>query len=188
MVIIGIDPSSKKIALTVTVNDRAPDLRWRPLPTGVKTDIAKALYFAERWLKRVIREYDPKSNDVYVFIEKPFVSPKTVNAAIPLARVNGVLLAAAYGAGAKAVQDVDISRWKMIVVGKGNAGKPEIAEWCRTQWPAVWDKVPRNTRGTPDQDIIDSAGVNRYGAHVVKRMDKIERLKSMEEEEDSNAS
>jgi len=169
-VVIGIDPSSKKIAATVTVNGAEPTLRIRPLPTG-RRDTPRQLFLAGRWFRRLIMEFDPQSNDVYVYIENPFVSPKTIRACLPLARMHGHLMATAYACGVKVVDGVDISRWKSVSIGKGNASKTEIMAWVRKCWPQAAEQVGK------DQDKADSAGINVYGQHMVKQIKKIERLK-----------
>jgi Holliday junction resolvasome RuvABC endonuclease subunit len=128
-------------------------------------------HMAGVWLRRQIMEYDPST--VYVFIENPFISPKTVKAALPLARINGALHAYAYGTGCH-VQGVDISRWKKIVVGKGTASKTEIKRCIREIWPAVY----REAGG--DQDLLDAAAINRYGSKTLTLRNRIEQSREHE--------
>lgn len=157
--IIGVDPSSKALAFTLTTNDRHPKLIRRPLPD--MGSFAKRCGLADRLITRVLRDLDPENT--HVFIENPFSSPKTIRAVIPLCRIQGALFAAAVRHGCATVEGVDIQRWKKVICKNGSAGKPQVAEWLKVAWPHVFEMA------AGDQDLIDSACINRYGSDIVKR-------------------
>lgn len=166
--VIGIDPDSKKLSAVVTVDDARPVLRQKVLPTNVP--IARVCAVAYKWTFNLVAEYHRAGDVVHLFVEAPFVSPKTIRAVIPLARLNGAMLAAGMSARAVTVLDVNITSWKKEVVGKGNASKPQIADWCRDCWPMVYEEAAGR------QDLLDAAGINRYGAGVVKRQKRLEEF------------
>lgn len=161
--IVGVDPSSKALAFTITTNDRQPQLIRRPLPD--MGSFAKRCALADRLITRVLRNLDPDMT--HVFIENPFVSPKMIRAVLPLARIQGSLLSAAERHGCATVEGVDVGRWKKVIVKNGSASKQQVAEWVKQAWPHVFDMA------AGDQDLLDSACINRYGSDVIKRAKQI---------------
>lgn len=158
-VVFGVDPRSASLALVVTVDDLDPLLLKRPLPSANK-DIGKLCSTAEQWVYRKVREYSGAR--VHVYIENPFISPKTIRAVLPLARLNGALHAGAHRGKARTVEGVDIQRWKSQIVGNGAASKPQVKQWCRECWPEVYDQADG------DQDLLDAAAINRYGSKMIQ--------------------
>ena len=161
VVVIGVDPGSHLLAVVVTIDGKDVQAYKRPLP---QRNIPHQLYVLRRWFYRLVRQYVVDGCDVHVFVEEPFVSPKTVRAALPLARVNGILLEAAFSAGAVTVERVIIQAWKKSTVGKGNASKPAVKAWAKKYWPALFELA----NGV--QDVYDAGGVNRHGQKFVERM------------------
>lgn len=95
------------------------------------------------------------------------------NSTITQARIGGALEAACSEAMVP-VRLINNKVWKKVVVGNGNAGKPEIAEWVHENLPDVYDLAGG------DQDLIDSACINEHGKIVLsapKRVIRIRRLK-----------
>lgn len=170
-VVIGIDVDSKKVSAVITTDGENPILRQKVLPVNVP--VARWLDSAWCWTYKMSKQYAKPGHRVYVFIEAPFVSPKTINAAVPLARLNGALLAGAERGGA-VTQPVIITAWKKDIIGKGNASKPEIVAWCKMYWRNVYDEAMKKKPGM-QQDLMDAAAINRHGVNVVKRMDRIEQ-------------
>ena len=167
-VVIGMDPSSKKLAAVITHNDTdlrvwVRSLNWQ----DINIRCAKAHRMFLTMMESVIERY-PDSR-VHVFIEEPVVGRGGAYATISQAKVHGAVVAAAAGIqGDITVRSVNNSRAKKAVVGSGAAKKPQIASWCLRYWRNAYNAA----RG--DQDIIDSAMINRYGAGIVAKMDKVE--------------
>jgi Holliday junction resolvasome RuvABC endonuclease subunit len=172
--IIGIDPDSKRLTATVTTDDDDWVVLRKVLPD--QTTNARRLDVAWMWVYRTVKKYRAMGYDVHVFIESPFVSPKFITAAIPLARLNGTMLAAAQRAGAVTVHETQIQSWKKDVVGNGSASKPDIERWCKVYWRQVWEYGQNITKTAGRQDIYDSAGINRYGKIIIRKMKHREKL------------
>ena len=173
--VIGIDPDSKHLTAIASLPDGSEwRLRRRVLPKGVSN--ARRLSIAFKWVHRVVRGYVEEGYKVHVFIESPFVSPKFINAAIPLARLNGTMLAAAEIAGATTVHETIIQDWKKNVIGHGGATKPQIEQWCKKHWRQVWDRGQEFTKAEGRQDIYDASGINRYGAYILKKINRREQF------------
>lgn len=160
-VVIGCDPDSKNFSVVVTINDRLVAMRQKRLPDNVP--VSRRNFVVMKWVRSICKEYGGEGREVHFFIEAPFVSPKTIRAAIPLGRLNGSALCGALDGGAVTSQDIVIQSWKKDVVGNGNASKPQIAQWAKECWPAVYDKAAGR------QDLIDAAGINRYGKMLLDR-------------------
>lgn len=173
--IFGLDPSSKKIALAVSVNGNAPILYARMLPN----DNALACLHAYRFVRKMVGKYVKRGVEVYLFIEEPVVGRGGARSTIVQSLVQGGMLAGAASAGAE-IHKVNNSSWKKKVVGNGNAGKPQIKEWVRTHWPHLYDLADG------DQDCLDAGCILKFGMTVIETKDKIERLRLAEAEEDLN--
>lgn len=163
-VIIGVDPSTRKIAITVSIGDEIEMFK-----TPIKKSDTEQV-FAYSWMQSQVFIALAKGASVFIFIEDPVLGfGKRANAQslISQARAQGAILA-----GAQALHDsfptrpVTVARvapaeWKKKVIGKGNASKDEIRAWCREYWTNAYDL------SEGDQDLIDSAGINRYGHGIV---------------------
>lgn len=126
---------------------------------------------AFRWIRDVVMQARRHAEPVHVFIESPFISPKTIRAAIPLSRTQGALFAGAYDAGAHIVYEVEPSQWKLGVLGKGfgNADKDTVASWMQINWPWLFETALVSAPNAMIQDVIDAAGIMLYGADVLRR-------------------
>lgn len=165
-VIIGVDPSSRKMAATVSVGGRLDKVITSVFPKDAspQSRIASAYMFGYVLATEVCLNGDA----CYVFIERPFVYRGRVQGAILLIQCNGAAQAGFMAGGAE-VYEVEPSRWKMDVMGKGQgrAGKGQVADWLRKCWPAAYDECHG------DQDAIDSAVICRYGQQVVDKAKRI---------------
>jgi Holliday junction resolvasome RuvABC endonuclease subunit len=160
-VVIGCDPDSKLFSVVVTINDKLEAVRQKRLPDNVP--VSRRNFVVMKWIRSLCREYGGEDREVHFFIEAPFVSPKTIRAAIPLGRLNGSALSGALDGGAITSQDIVIQSWKKEIVGNGNSTKQQIARWAKECWPAVYDKAAGR------QDLLDAAGINRYGMKLLER-------------------
>lgn len=173
-VVIGCDPSSKKVAFIVTVGDSEP----RPFTHLMKMQdvgerCASAYEWVEAWFKHNRAMW---GGNVYFFIEDPVVGRGGAYATIAQSKVHGAIVAAAHRSGVcTSIRGVNNSHAKKKVVGKGNANKDDIKAWCRTYWNQAY-VVANNGK---DQDLLDAAMHNRYGAGVVQTMTRIEKKKAL---------
>lgn len=157
--IIGIDPSSKKLAFCLTEGASSPVFYKKSLPEGVLHAAGDAFEGAFLFFL--------KHEDAKVFMEAPLVG-RSAYSTIIQAQVGGAVLAAASKAKLP-VELVNVSSWKKQVIGNGRAQKPDIQEWLRKNWPDAYN----HAQG--DQDLMDAAAINRYGYQHVRLTDAIVR-------------
>lgn len=150
--IIGIDPSSKKLAFCVTSFNNQLLLHKKSLPEGVLHATGAAFEEAFLFFKTF-----PHAK---VFMEAPLVG-RNAYSTIVQAQVGGAVLAAASKA-ALDVELVNVSSWKKQVIGNGRAQKPDIAEWLKQNWTEAYNQA------SGDQDLLDAAAINRYGYQHVR--------------------
>jgi Holliday junction resolvasome RuvABC endonuclease subunit len=158
--VVGIDPSSKKLAWTVLTSGslwcgsaRLPLKKadpYTPNNAAVAMTVARELVGYAADLAR----------EPVFFIEMPVVGRGGVYSSLSQAYVNGVVQAVVSAQGHEIVL-VHPSKWKSRVVGKGSATKPDVAEYLRLRWPDLY------AAANGDEDIIDSAAIALYGAAVV---------------------
>lgn len=158
MTVIGIDPSSKKLAFCVTEFDLPPVLHTKRLPEGILQATGAA--FEEAFL--CFR----KLPDAAVYMEEPVVG-RNMRSTIVQAQVGGAVMAAADRAGVPYFELVNNSHWKKEVLGKGNAKKPDITAWLEENWPEAY------TLAQKDQDLIDASCINRYGVQRQRLMQAV---------------
>lgn len=163
-VIIGLDPSSRKIALAISVNGGKPTLRTKALGMN---DMPRACGVAYRFVRSVVREYASDGHHVFLFIEAPVVGRGGVGSTLKQTKTNGAMQAGAFTAGASVVE-VNNKTWKKRVVGNGNAGKPQVKQWARDCWPYLHDLADG------DQDLLDAGAILRYGEKIISTQDRIE--------------
>lgn len=176
--LIGVDPSSKKIAYVISHDtDDNVTMGFEELPPGGHNR-PEACELAVQTMKSVVesaRHY--AEEDVWVFIESPVLGRGGAGATIPQAMIVGALMAGAKQGNAYQVQLVPVQVWKKDIVGSGNAGKPDVAQWVKDHHPSLhklW--VGKNNLGktTLDQDIYDALCINVYGRMVLARTREIE--------------
>lgn len=169
-VVIGIDPSSRKLAAVVSVigqEDHA-DIRSKSIPV----DKTVSCLVAFEWARGLVEEHK-SMGDVNVFIELPVLGRGGPGSTIPQAQINGALIAGSAMAGAEIIM-VNNARCKKEVIGRGNANKDDIRDWVEANWPDLFQKIGG------DQDLCDSAMIYQYGKAVIERRDKIAHRKSLE--------
>lgn len=165
-VVIGIDPSSRKIAVTVTRNhEPAIRMQTKTLPKDI-ADVCLVSFTYVRWMTK---EYVDAGDQVYVFIEEPVVGRGGVYTTLRQAKAHGAMVAGAKSVPGANIHTVNNQRWKKVVLGNGSLGKPEIKRRMYEVWRDAYDA----SQG--DQDLIDSAAINRYGLHVVRLKQKVAR-------------
>jgi len=146
--VIGIDPSSKKLALCVSENGYDSELHTIDLPGG--------LYSATGAAYREVFSFLDFGGDLVIYMEAPLVGVGGVHSTVVQAQVGGAVMAAASNFGVP-LKLVNVGHWKKTVIGKGNAKKPEIAEWVEKNCPEAYHLAEG------DQDLIDAIAIHRYG-------------------------
>jgi Holliday junction resolvasome RuvABC endonuclease subunit len=162
-VVIGVDPSSRKLAAVVSIIGQEIDAQ--PVTRALPQDKPVACLTAYEWMKTLVTEH-LDSGPVYVYIELPVFGRGGPGSTIPQAQVNGALQAGAQQAGAIVIS-VNNSHVKKATVGKGNASKDEITQWVSVVWPELHERIEN------DQDLHDSAMIYVYGRSDVLRRNKI---------------
>lgn len=173
-IVVGIDPSSKKIALC-TARKNEYQLDVIRLPAGMYSATGAAYREVFSFLDQV-----GHSDDVVVYMELPLVGVGGVHSTIVQSQVGGAVMAAVKNSlRPTPLKMVNVGTWKKQVIGNGAAKKPEVAEWLEKNWPEAYDLAGG------DQDLIDAACINRYGviherllARKILRARKTEKDKS----------
>lgn len=174
--VIGIDPSSKKLALCITTSlasGTTPELNNINLPEGV--------YRATGHAYREVFCCLEQLPEAKIYLESPLVG-RSAYGTIVQSQVGGAVLAAAENCGVP-VYLVNVSSWKKRVVGKGNAQKPEVSLWLQKFWPEAY------TLCSGDQDLVDACVLNRYGVlnqRIAKNILTRSRRASAQGEEGKN--
>lgn len=164
--IVGCDPSSKKIALvweeTVTRTSKAVALTISKASQTMTPEACARAQDQMTWFTYTMRGIQP--DDRHAWVETPLVGRSGgVRATIAQAYVGGIIRASLTNAGF-VVHDVHVGTWKKEVVGNGNAKKPDVARRVKVAWPKVWNLV------RDDGDLTDAAAIALYGRAVLARV------------------
>lgn len=172
--VIGIDPSSKKLAFCVTGKRfKIAHMHKKSLPEGVLHATGAA--FEEAFL------FFQNCPSARVYMEAPLVG-RSAYATIVQAQVGGAVLAAACKAGVN-VELVNVNSWKSQVVGNGHASKEQVREWLEENIPHAY------ILAGGDQDLIDAAAITQYGVqHESLRQSIMRRYRALEETSSEEAS
>lgn len=157
--VIGIDPSSKKLALCITNGTKVPTFHKINLPVGLHS----ATGVAYREVFCLLESFNGLAR---VYMEEPLVGVGGVHSTIVQAQVGGAVMAAAANIGTR-LELVNVGSWKKQVVGNGKAKKPEVAAWLEENWKKAYNLA------AGDQDLIDAAAINRYGYQHVRLAEAI---------------
>lgn len=162
LTVVGIDPSSRKLAAVVMPPDGPFNFHTCAIPPK---SLPTRCVLAYNWTRNLIQSV----GRCIVVLEAPVsvAGRGSIRAVIPQARVNGAISAAALRSGAIDVLDVSPSQWKMDVISVGDASKHIIAKHVLKVWPALYHAAQG------DQDVLDSGCMALYGKHVVDRRGRI---------------
>lgn len=166
---VGVDLAATRLKAVVTIGN-AYRVESRTMPK----DQAERCAAAEQWMFRIVREH-ASLHDVYVYVENPAFGRGGAGGTLPIAMIQGAVMAGAKRAGAALVVGVNNNSWKAKIVGKGNASKPEIAAHVRKTWPRLYVEVDGN------QDACDAACINLYGQSVRKMKLRVAALRARKE-------
>lgn len=148
MTIVGIDPSTKKIAFAGSEVDGSNPWVW-VAPLLGKSDPYSPLKanLAFGATEKVLRNHKVK----HVFVESPLLGVGGVKTALLLGYIGGAIHAGAVRAGAE-VHIVNVQSWKKTL-GKGSFSKAEVGE-------AVLKTLPEmHSMAAGDQDLLDAIGI-----------------------------
>jgi Holliday junction resolvasome RuvABC endonuclease subunit len=167
-VVVGVDPSSRKLAAVISIVGDEGDVvtNTRALPQ----DKGYACHLAYEWMKLIVEE-NLGHGKVHVFIELPVFGRGGPGSTIPQARVNGAITAGAIAGGAEVI-DVNNSHVKKVTVGKGNATKDDIRDWVEVVWPELFEQISK------DQDLCDASMIYIYGRGIVTKRDRIAKRRA----------
>ena len=149
MIVYGIDPASRSLGV-IGCGGRKP---W-----SLKAATAKGSRDLEL---RDLRDQLSQMFDVLppgvVFVEEPVLAgARNIRSTILIAETVGMLLTLPCR-----VYLVEISTWKKLTVGKGNASKEDVSSWLSSEHPdyaAICEG---------DQDLIDAGAINVYGREIM---------------------
>lgn len=152
MVVVGIDPGTVKMGFAAVEGKNLLDfgvIKPRSPRMTYKTRVMDM--FPQ--LVEVLDAYQPD----WVVVEAQYVhqSPKT---AIQLGVAKGMVLAAATAfrpSSPALTEEVEATAWKKEVVGRGNAGKEEVAAWVVSSFGLA---------PPPPQDACDAICIALWGA------------------------
>lgn len=160
MRIIGIDPSTAKLAFTTTVDGKIESMVAVPLPAKDRGNSRAGYAYHE--VEKVVG-----IQRAFVFLEAP-IYWRGGKSTIPLAQMSGVVQAAVHNLG-HTLEMVNNQRWKTRVIGIGNANKEQIAEVMQKLWPEAY------ALADGDQDLIDAAAINLYGQQIMGNRQRIKK-------------
>lgn len=164
MIVVGIDPSSHKLAAVVTDGDKIIDT----LTIKLRDDKQIACGQAFRWIQECIIDPHNMMMEGHIYMEAPIMGVGGPGSTIPQAQIGGAVMAGA------AVLQVSLTlannqAWKRQVCGKGNIRKDQVAGAMLTVWPELVHRVGA------DQDLIDAGAINMYGRRAVRLRAKVVR-------------
>lgn len=154
--VIGVDPSTKKIAVmgTRSRSQSVPDA-WK-----FRLTADPILRVGEAFNKFGALLYDltQQSGGVppRVYLEAPVLGRGGAWPTISQAQIGGALMAACVEYRCF-LEMVNNQTWKSRVCGNGRFGKPEIAKAMYKVWPEAWEVA------AGDQDLIDASAIAKYG-------------------------
>lgn len=150
--IIGIDPSSKKLALVSYHNGVVEAMvtilgkKAGPEACGVAMD----------WLNEYLHLH---AEPALAFVESPLVGRAGIRATMVQAFVGGVIQGC-FASADVPIYIVHASTWKAHLCGKPTASKDDVRTALRVHWPEAF----RESGGDPD--LIDAASICWYGRHI----------------------
>lgn len=168
MLVVGIDPSAKKIAFVA----------WSDLP-AISYAQAYTLYEKRQTRQTIasIAEAVTATKDFIAWadrvaprgkvrrlacVENPLVGRGGVTTTMKQAYVGGVIRAHLHLADFE-VSDINVSTWKKSLTGRGDAKKPDVMRVVRTAWPKIGGLIG------DDGDLADAAGICLTHRDAVRR-------------------
>ncbi len=155
--VIGIDPASTRAAFVAIHGTKFHVVSYPKLGPSGAVACAAAWHATHEFLESL----PWAAAHVHAFIEWPVLGRGGFRSTMVQAFTSGAIQGALHERGCT-VHGANVSKWKKVVVGKGNATKPEVAESIRGQWPSL------HRAAAGDQDLHDAAAIALYGLGVVE--------------------
>lgn len=170
--VLGVDPSTKKLAIIGTRNrDKQEPEAWTiKLPNDVIDRCGEAFNAFGGLLYDLTQQSDGVAPRVY--LEAPVLGRGGPHSTISQSQVGGAVMAACSEYRCPLVL-VNNASWKKQVCGNGGFGKPEIYKAMRSVWPEAFELA------NGDQDLVDASAIYLFGqAHTdaIRRV-KIKRMR-----------
>lgn len=165
--VVGIDPSAKKIAI-VSTHTTLGTISTHAFPLyekGTTRQTPAALANALRDMRKFLQWAEliaPQGTRRLAWVENPLVGRGGVGPTVKQAFIGGIIRAVLADGGFE-VHDVNVSTWKKEVCGSGAAQKPLVVQTVKQKWP----KADALIRG--DGDLTDAAAIALYGIEVIER-------------------
>ncbi|UVF61510.1 RuvC-like resolvase [Gordonia phage DalanDe] len=162
--ILGVDPSSKKLAGVASPLDGSDPTLWLvtlPDKAPIEVRCQQARKAARAVVRRIIRMYGV--DHVGVFMEAPLVGRGGVKTTVLQSKVQGAALAGYIDGGAEWAREANASRTKKLVIGKGNADKDEIMLWVEESYPDIFEMIEG------DQDLADACMHWHAGLDIARK-------------------
>lgn len=162
--ILGIDPSSRKIAIAATnlglpvQTLRAYNL-YRTTEKQTPESLARALDYMEETVEELAGSFQ---GERYAWVEDPLVGRGGPVATMKQSLVQGIVRGVLARSGFT-VYGVNVSTWKKAVAGSGRADKDDVRRAVRAAWPKVSVLIGN------DSDLADAAAICIYGQGVLSR-------------------
>lgn len=169
---IGMDPSSKRLAIFVLRDGRAIHSEWRPLPDDKAEMLHKAMLYTQMLCKRWGMKAAAAGAELDFFIEEPVVGVGGPYPTIIQSKIHGAAVAGAVASGwTNSITGVQNTSWKKAILGRGNFPKTQIENWMKTHW-----KVAHKMCSVPDE--FDAACIAQYGYGLsIERYDPPEKTR-----------
>lgn len=162
--VVGVDPSSRKIAVVAGDPHLPVQKTWAfPLYKTTEKQTPESLARALDCMDSVVADLAQWApGNRYAWVEDPLVGRGGPVATMKQSLVQGIVRGVLARSGF-VVYGVNVSTWKKAVVGKGNADKADVGRTVRAKWPKVADLIGL------DGDLADAAAICLYGQEVLRR-------------------
>lgn len=158
--VIGVDPSSRKIAAVAST----PDGGWLTFTSEVDESTAKQRGKTLGYLFNEFLDWlrDLDLGAFFLFVEQPLFG-RNVNTMRVISQVESLVLLAAHEQDAQGIYEVNVQVWKKDVVGQGNASKGDVKSYLQEHHDDL------SVHLGDDQDLFDAGAVCLYGLQVIVR-------------------
>ena len=169
--VVGIDPSSKKIALTYSLVEINKDKKIYKIPTSglnVETIVfnkkntkqfasLEAFNFSDNFCQKILKEFS--KHPIHIYLESPVLGVN-VHATIVQSFISGALQAG-FAKNNLSITMANNTTWKKDVTGKGNHKKDEVSNWVKENHLSNYKILGE------DQDLIDAYCIMLYGINQI---------------------
>lgn len=167
MLIAGIDPSAKKIAIVAQVTTLQINhaFSWPLYLKGETKQTVESLGRAVEGMERFLSWADmacPDPDQRFVWVEDPLIGRGGPVTTMKQSYVGGIVRGLLVRSSFR-VYGVNVSSWKSQVCGDGRADKRMVALAVGRRWPKIRGLVG------DDGDLTDAAAICLYGAETLRK-------------------